>query len=320
MGYLLTTFPVDDEAVFFYLSNGNDHLSYRRLEGPAGNGSVLRSTVGTTGVRDSFLIPAQDKSKYWLIATDLKVNDIEGDFNEATRFGSRKMVIWESENLVDWSEAQLTADIVDSSAGNVWAPEAEWDPLLEAYIVVFSSRFWPEDDPDREGAQPPNKLMYVTTTDFVSFSHADDYYYPGFPVIDATFLHVPEQGANVWYRWIKEEQNVNRIFQQRSESGILGEWTNVGSAPDSERVTFADAYSNQEGPLAFQDNEDDGLWHLWIDNNSEQRYVPGSAQTLDDMQAWTEDDRSGFPQGVKHGSITPLNAEQYNALEERYPS
>lgn len=47
--------------------------------------------------------------------------------------------------------------------------------------------------------------MYVTTQDFTTFSEAKEYSFFGTPVIDAMFLHAPEQGENEWYRWIKSE-------------------------------------------------------------------------------------------------------------------
>lgn len=120
VGYFGTFFPLEDEAIYGWLSNGNDAHSWKQLNGPAGNGSILRSNVGSLGVRDSHLIPSRDGSKYWLIATDLMVNAFKEDFNEATRFGSRSIVVWESTDLATWSEARLTEPIVDVTAGNAW--------------------------------------------------------------------------------------------------------------------------------------------------------------------------------------------------------
>ena len=134
-----------------HLSNGNNALSYRALslDGTSSTQAILRSDVGTTGVRDSFIVPSQDGKKFWLIATDLKVNDFTGDFNTATRFGSRSIVVWESSDLVNWSAPRLTPALVPESAGNAWAPEAYFDPLVGSFVVVFASRFWDVvNDPD----------------------------------------------------------------------------------------------------------------------------------------------------------------------------
>ncbi|KAF7189318.1 hypothetical protein HII31_09296 [Pseudocercospora fuligena] len=319
VGYFLTTFPLEDEAIYMYLSNGNDAHSWRQLSNSTGGGSILRSDVGSLGVRDSHLIESQDGSKFWLIATDLKVNDFKEDFNVATRFGSRSLVVWESDSsLANWSPARLTVPIVDETAGNAWAPEAEWDPLVGAYVVVFASRFWDPADVNRTGPQPPNRLMYVTTTDFETFSPAQEYFFPGTPVIDATFLRTPDQGENVWYRWVKSEVDY-LIYQERSENGLLGTWSRVGGAPESERITFAQQYNNNEGPLIFRDNVDSGLYHLWIDENTLQTYIPATARTLDDMQAWEAQSLEAFPDSIKHGQVYPVTQAQHDAIAAKYP-
>lgn len=253
VGYLLTTFPLEDEQIYMYLSEGNDPHSWKQLTLNGTNAPILRTDVGSKGVRDSFLIPAVDGSKFWLIATDLQVNAFKEDFNEATRFGSRSIVVWESTDLVNWDGPTLTSPIVSVQAGNAWAPEAYYDEDLQAYIVIFASRFWPVEDVDRHGPQPPNRLMYVTTTDFSTFSEEEEFFFPGYPVIDATMLPAPEEGPRVWYRWIKDERDY-LIYQERSETGILGTWSRVGGAPEDERIEFAEQYSNNEGPLIFRDN------------------------------------------------------------------
>ena len=319
VGYLFINFPVNDEQVYMHLSDGNNALSYRQLshEGNPETARILESKVGTTGVRDHFIIGTPDNSKYWLHATDLKVNELGGDFINATRFGSRSIVIWESTDLATWSEPRLSAPLANISAGNVWAPESYWDSTRNEFIVIFSSRYWDPADVNRTGRSPPNQLMYVTTKDFETFSEEQVYFNPGYPVIDCSLIHVPEQGKDVWYRWVKSEVDY-RIWQQRSETGILGTWTNVGNASDGTRVTFADRYSNNEGQLCFRDNADPGLFHLWIDQSSTETYIPAQARTLDDMAAWQLSDTTNFTKNTKHGWVFPLNQQQYDTIQAKY--
>ena len=159
--------------------------------------------------------------------------------------------------------------------------------------------------------------MYVTTTDFVTFSEAKDYLAPGFPVIDATFLAYPEGGKHAWIRWVKDERDFT-IFQQVSRNGLLGDWTPVGDAPAEERITINAQYLNNEGPLCFRDNLDKGLFHLWIDENTQERYIPYQARTLEDMQAWQASDLTGFPQSVKHGKVLAVTQAQYDTISAGY--
>jgi hypothetical protein len=72
-GYLFTYFTgegtANGEQVYFALSQGNDPLSGRELNGGA---PVLTSTLGTTGVRDPFIIRSPAGDRFYLIATDLR--------------------------------------------------------------------------------------------------------------------------------------------------------------------------------------------------------------------------------------------------------
>lgn len=103
-GYLISTFSDANPAVQWHLSNGNDPSSYTFLN----NGSpILQSTVGTGGVRDIYLVSDGARERWFLLATDLDINAEGFSWDLATRNGSRGLVIWESTNLVDWSEASL---------------------------------------------------------------------------------------------------------------------------------------------------------------------------------------------------------------------
>ncbi|KAF4554501.1 Hypothetical protein D9617_4g002560 [Elsinoe fawcettii] len=319
VGYFFVSFPVWDEQIYFSLSNGNDPHSYTRLCIDCQNATeaILRTNVGTMGVRDAHIVQSRDGDKFYMTATDLKVNDFTGDFNAATRFGSRSIVIWESNNLADWSAPRLTEPIVNASAGNAWAPETVWDPEQNTFVMVFASRFWSPSDPDRTGRQPPNVLMYVTTDDFVTFSEAKTYFWPGYPVIDTTFYHATEEGPNVWYRLVKSEVDY-KIWQQKSTTGLFGTWTNVGGAPDGRRIEFAREFSNNEGGLIFRDNVDPDLYHCWIDQSSTEQYIPAQARTLNDMGAWQRVPLEGFPTNVKHGVVVPVNQALYDGLLQKY--
>ncbi|KJK33652.1 1,4-beta-xylanase, partial [Lentzea aerocolonigenes] len=68
-GYLMVHF-IGEGATGqqMYLSHSKDGLNWSDLNG---GGMVLRSTVGTKGVRDPALVRSPDGSRYWIIATDL---------------------------------------------------------------------------------------------------------------------------------------------------------------------------------------------------------------------------------------------------------
>lgn len=66
VGYLVSTFSDVTPAVQFHLSKGNDAGSYTFLNKGQ---PVLKSTVGTKGVRDVFLAHDSARTNYYMIAT-----------------------------------------------------------------------------------------------------------------------------------------------------------------------------------------------------------------------------------------------------------
>ena len=75
-GYLGVFFLGGDPYVYFYLSNGNDPLSFKALN----KGSpILKPTKGTGGVRDPTIIPgggAEAGKKWYIIGTDLHIGKV----------------------------------------------------------------------------------------------------------------------------------------------------------------------------------------------------------------------------------------------------
>jgi hypothetical protein len=106
VGYLVSTFSDVTPAVQFHLSKGNDAGNYSFLNKGQ---PVLKSTVGTRGVRDVFL--AHDGArKDWsgmLTETDLDINAAGFSWDAATRTGSRGIVVWSSTELINWSASGL---------------------------------------------------------------------------------------------------------------------------------------------------------------------------------------------------------------------
>ena len=66
VGYLVSTFSDVTPAVQLHLSKGNDAGSYTFLNKGQ---PVLKSTVGTKGVRDIFLARDGARTNYYMIAT-----------------------------------------------------------------------------------------------------------------------------------------------------------------------------------------------------------------------------------------------------------
>lgn len=140
VGYLLVYFvgnpSADDERIRMALSHGNDPLRYRELNGGE---PVLASGVGTRGLRDPFVIRSPDGDRFHLIATDLRTSGGDHDSGEslwdrAERAGSKSIVVWDSTDLVNWTDERLV-EVSPDNAGNTWAPKACYADELGTYVV-----------------------------------------------------------------------------------------------------------------------------------------------------------------------------------------
>ena len=115
---------VGGEKISLAASKGNDALDWNTLN----NGTPLfTSEFGEKGLRDPFIMKSKDGDKFYMLATDLKIdgraplNGLNG-FAGAQANGSKYIEIWKSDDLVNWSK-QSHVKVSSDYAGNTWAPE-----------------------------------------------------------------------------------------------------------------------------------------------------------------------------------------------------
>ncbi|KAJ3961675.1 hypothetical protein N0V92_001648 [Colletotrichum tropicale] len=157
---------IGGENISLAASSPDDILTFTPLTASA---PILASSKGTLGLRDPFITRAPTGDKFFLLATDLSIG--RGmSFTDAQRVGSRHIEVWESPDLVHWSE-QRHVLVAPPEAGNAWAPETYFDEGLGMWFVFWASSLYDEDDVEHTG-RSYNRVMYATTRDFVEFSEA----------------------------------------------------------------------------------------------------------------------------------------------------
>lgn len=75
-GYLGAFFLGDEPDVYFYLSEGNDPVSFTALNGGS---PILVPTVGTGGVRDPAIVTGggdEAGQKWYIVGTDLDISKV----------------------------------------------------------------------------------------------------------------------------------------------------------------------------------------------------------------------------------------------------
>ncbi|MEW2402397.1 family 43 glycosylhydrolase [Streptomyces sp. NPDC046862] len=312
-GYLFVYFTgesaPDGEQIRFALSRGDDPLRWRELNGGA---PVLTSGLGAKGLRDPFVVRSPAGDSFHLIATDLRMHgEQDGGWDEVQRTGSTSIAVWESTDLVHWTEQRLVR-LAPVTAGNAWAPEACYDPDLNAYVVFWASKLYAEDDPEHT-ADTYNTMLYATTRDFRTFSEPAVWNDPGHSVIDSTVIR--HQGT--YYRFTKDE---------RSNSSAVpgGKFITAEKSADLRATSYAfvadgigqGVMEQGEGPTVFKSNTED-KWYLFVDEFTGQGYLPFETTDLDSGK-WTPCEDFQLPPGARHGAVLPVTRAEYDRLAGTY--
>ncbi|MFF2460511.1 family 43 glycosylhydrolase [Streptomyces mirabilis] len=313
-GYLFAYFTgegtADGEQIRYALSRGNDPLHWRELN--AGH-PVLTSTTGEKGLRDPFVIRSPKGDKFFLIATDLKMyQNSSGSWDYVQRHGSRSIMIWESTDLVHWTDQRLVK-VAPDNAGNTWAPEAYWDDSLGEYVVFWASKLYADDDPDHTGSTY-NKMLYATTKDFRTFSEPKVWDDPGYSVIDSTVI----KNKGSYYRYTKDERDPSSsspcskfITGEKSTSLTNTKYDFVSDCIGSGSI------DRGEGPTVFKSNTEN-KWYLFIDEYGSRGYVPFETTDLDSGK-WTMSTNYQLPASPRHGTVMPVTQAEYDRLLAAYP-
>jgi hypothetical protein len=310
-GYLLVHFVEDPEGhgeqVFFSLSDGDDPCTWARLN--AGM-PVLRSTLGTTGVRDPYVVRGPDE--FFIIATDLRIYGGDGAGWDAwRRHGSRDIVVWRSTDLVTWSEP-WSLEVAPPTAGMAWAPEALHDAGRGEFLVFWSSALYDADDEEHRGAAY-SRVLAAWTSDFRSLDEPRVLIDRGADVIDTTML----VHDGVVHRISKQESfaaDSERVFHEMGPEVFSDEYRTVAT-----RIG-ADLHDKLEGPVLFGDHHDE-IWYLFLDqyDHRPQGYVGFRTGDLTSGR-WEPipPDQFRMPPDTKHGGVLPLRGSEWRRLRDRY--
>ncbi|KAH0375470.1 Arabinanase/levansucrase/invertase, partial [Aureobasidium melanogenum] len=295
------------ENIYFAASNGNNALSWTELNGAQ---PVLKSSFGTTGLRDPFIIRSHEGDTFYLIATDLSIGS-GTSWGDAVKFGSRYLEVWESHDLRTWSE-QRHVLVSPAEAGNTWAPEAYYDEEIDAYVVFWASSLYNSTDVDR--VRPTyHRMLYATTRDFVTFSEPRIWQDVGMSRIDSTVL----ESGDVYYRFTKDEgageTGCTDIIQEKSTSlrATADSWTIVDTCIGKKAGT-----QGVEGPTAFKSNPGDvngDDFYLFVDEFSGRGYIPLQTKNIASPN-WTVPASYKLPPSPRHGTVLPITAAELASL------
>lgn len=325
-GYLYVSFiepPQNAAGQQVYFASSDDGRNWTDLND---NKPVLTSTMGTGSTRDHYIVRSPQGDRFYLIATDLNCFASGGSWVQYATAGSKCLIVWESDDLVNWSEQRMV-QIADDDTGCAWAPETIYDELTGEYIV-----YWSGTDIKAGSETNGKKVVYYSKTrDFFSFTPQQRFVIPdandgltqgtSTSFIDTTMI----QGSDGrFYRVTKyEDVSPTRVFMDVADYP-LGEFervqTNLGET----------AFLGTEGPGWFKYNKDDAesfgaKYCLMLDGyngpNAGVGFFPTSIADLNGQETFeftrlTTDFK--MRTSAKHGAILPLTKEEYDRVNSVY--
>ena len=327
-GYLMVHFIEDAagyaEKIYLDVSRGDDPEKWDPLNSGR---PILASQLGTTGVRDPFLTRNPETGRYYIIATDLRVFGGDNGSGSCTSWchwstkGSTDLVVWESDDLVNWGEPRTFNTALNSSGvevaelGMAWAPEALWvDDYYPdgrgAFVMYWSSNVYQ----NAEHTGPSfNRVLWGATTDFSqeTYSYGGDFVNAGASTIDTTMI----QDDGTTYRITKDNGLGKGIYM---ESTTAERWWEQGTSWTTVQTEIGAAWADGhaggvEGPAVFKSHSDE-KWYLYVDVIPSTGYRPMVTTDLD--AGWTQLNDPSFSMAphTKHGGIISLTKAQYDTV------
>lgn len=310
--YLMTHFvfieqDADHEQV--YMSVSKDGINWEFLNNRK---CVLKSTIGEKGVRDPFCVRKADGSGYVILATNLSIyhriqntDDINkvwynsrNHYPDNTMPASHDIIIWESDDLINWSEARAVT-VGPENTGTAWAPKCIYDKKKNAYMIFFACTREENDYSDIQ-------IYSCYTKDFKEFTPAKiwiDNSASGEGALDVSV--VEEKGR--YYRIYKS----TTIVEETAEE-LDGKWERI-------ETNIHSLCNKHEGPAPYKSNET-GLWYVLLDCLHKETFGYELLKTADLASGVFEKEKVNFPDGIiyRHGSVMPITPDEYNRLKEKY--
>ncbi len=293
----------DGEQVYFGLSKDGYHWEEVNNGRP-----LLWAYYGDKGVRDFTIIRSNQNEKFYIFATDLSLsygmrNQYNRSWEEISRNGSHYFSVWESENLVDWTEQRLVK-IGNDDFGCMWAPDIIYDKEHGDYVLHWSSSH-------KENDFGPKGIYYSRTRDFEHFTQPELLYRKkDSGVIDSAIY---EEDGN-YYMFLKSENNPEKLILLKADH-VTGPYSRIEEFDKSMEELEAGYY---EAPTAVR--LVDGKWCLFLDYygvpGAGQGYVPFVADSLAEGRFVRSDKSFQFPYGFKHGTILPITMEEYERIKD----
>jgi beta-xylosidase len=307
-GYLWTHFATNGGYEKIFYGYSQDGLHWSKLND---NQPILANLAGDLGVRDPHLVRSPEGDKYWIIGTDLHA---EGGGAGGSGWdqlnASQNIVVWESTDLVHWSDQRIVFAGFDQ-AGCVWAPEAIYNEETGEYYVYWSARDKLDDGTDDWALR-----VYLTKTrDFTTFTEPEIW-------VSLNDKGDGETGPNIIDSTIAKEGDTYYRFSTSdwhtvvdTATSLDGPWTRV---IDRGEASAHGLRASMEGLTVYQ--LPDERWAVMGDQSGYYAHTADSLESLEFTQLSTGSSAGqySFDQAFRHGSVLRLSAAEQERLLAAY--
>lgn len=268
-----------------------DGYNFKALNGGK---AVWGSSSGTKCIRDPYIFKGED-GLYHMLATDMKSSLGWNSNRDLISAKSTDLVHWFDEAIIPIANQYPNM----KGADRAWAPQAIYDPAKDSYMIYFAARVPGIDERTIMYYAYSKDLKKLDTAPALLFAPAN-----GNDAIDSDIIF--ENGT--YYMYYKNETN-KRIYLAKSENA---------SGPYKEIKQVSEGNIGVEGPNIYKKLGSDE-WLMMSDAYGNGYYV---MQSTTDLENFKTVDRSqySFDFTPRHGYVIPINADQYTALVNAFPS
>ena len=291
----------DGEQVYFAVSR--DGLNWEKVND--GN-PVLTAEKGEKGCRDIEIVRLHTGG-FMVITTDLCVanrydNNLQLDWSNINRTGSKSLRMWKTDDLVNFSEERLVHFGRDDF-GCMWAPEVFFDEEKVEYLIHWGSTV-------KETDYKHMSIYASKTKDFETFSEPELYFTKDNEILDSHIVRV----GNTYHLFYKNAHNPSMNMHAVSEN-LYGSFIHDERFEKymDEEISNPGCY---EGPTTYV--LPDGRWCLMLDffgcEKEKMGYVPFVSPEKGNMSFERMTEGFSFPYGFKHGRVIELTDEEYEKV------
>lgn len=297
--------PAEDEGeaylFSYFMGNGEDGLHLAWSE----DGKTWQALKDG----QSFLPPKVGESQ--LMRDPCITQTPDGTFHMVwtTSWNGQTIGYANSKDLVNWSEQKAIPVMAhEDSVVNCWAPEINYIPQEEQFIIYWSSTItdqFPETANSTDnGSRRNHRIYYTLTSDFVDFTPTELLYEPGFNVIDASIYPLEDGRYAMFIKNETELPEAEKNLRLAYADKITGPYSVAGPP-----IT-GDYWA--EGPTALQI---DGQWHLYFDKYRKDEF---GLLVSDDLENWEEQsEQLSMPEGIRHGTAFKVPLSFLEALRNK---